>query len=258
MRRLALVLLGMWLFTVLLIPPAAEAGLLSGRGMERVENPDGSVTYYSRPSAPAPQSAPAAPPLRRSPVNWEQWLSPGGSGRLLNLLRYVAPDGTMYYVYYHAPVPEPQTPAPRPAPPRLQPEPEPTPPALGLTPLEAQLLELVNAERVAHGAGPLVVDEQLVKLARMKSQDMIDRGYFDHISPTYGSPFEMMRDHGVSYKSAGENLAGAFSVESAHRALMNSPGHRRNLLNPGYTHVGIGIVQGGPYGLMVTQLFVRR
>ncbi len=128
----------------------------------------------------------------------------------------------------------------------------------GLTAAEQQMLNLVNQERAKAGLKPLQADAQLTKLARMKSQDMINRGYFDHNSPTYGSPFDMMKSYGVSYRTAGENIAGNRSVQAAHTALMNSSGHRANILNPNYTHIGIGIVEGGPYGMMFTQMFVGR
>ena len=128
----------------------------------------------------------------------------------------------------------------------------------GLTAQEQQLVNLVNQERTSRGLPALKVDMTLVKTARMKSSDMVRNNYFAHQSPTYGSPFDLMRSQGVSYRAAGENLAGAPTVESAHRNLMNSPGHRANILNSRFTHVGIGIVSGGPYGLMVTQHFVGR
>ncbi|MCG0239781.1 MAG: CAP domain-containing protein [Firmicutes bacterium] len=152
-------------------------------------------------------------------------------------------------------------PQPVPKPPETTPAPKPQPPATdtqtsaGLTALEQQMLNLVNAERAKAGLAPLKADPTLTKLARMKSQDMIDKGYFGHNSPTYGSPFEMMQRFGVTYRTAGENLAGNPSVQGAHTSLMNSPGHRANILNPNFTNVGIGIIQGGPYGLMITQLF---
>ena len=87
---------------------------------------------------------------------------------------------------------------------------------------------------------------------------MIDKNYFDHTSPTYGSPFQMMSKHGVTYNYAGENLAGAPSVDIAHTNLMNSPGHRANILSPNYNYVGIGVKDGGPYGKMFVQEFVGR
>jgi uncharacterized YkwD family protein len=124
-----------------------------------------------------------------------------------------------------------------------------------MTAKEQEMLNLVNQERAKAGLNPLEPDMELVKLARMKAQDMIDNGYFAHQSPTYGSPFDMMRSAGITYRTAGENLAGAGTVQRAHTALMNSDGHRRNILNPAFDHVGIGIIEGGPYGLMCVQMF---
>jgi len=158
--------------------------------------------------------------------------------------------------YNPQPTPKPQ-PQPEPTP---QPEPEPAQPAPvhGLSSDEQKMVDLVNQERVSRGLKPLQVDMDLVKLARMKSQDMVDNNYFSHTSPTYGSPFQMMKDYGVSYRTAGENLAGAPNVNTAHTNLMNSDGHRANILNPDYTHIGIGIVKGSKYGQIYTQLFVGR
>lgn len=123
--------------------------------------------------------------------------------------------------------------------------------------LEWQMLDLVNQERAKAGVKPLQMDSKLVELARLKSQDMIDKNYFAHTSPTYGDPFQMMRSFGVTYTTAGENLAGNPSLTGAHTSLMNSPGHRANILNPDFTHVGIGVVKGGKYGMMITQLFTK-
>ncbi|MEW5919437.1 MAG: CAP domain-containing protein [Bacillota bacterium] len=134
--------------------------------------------------------------------------------------------------------------------------PPPPPAATVLTADEQQMWELVNAERTSRGLKALEVHPGLVKLARMKSQDMITNNYFAHQSPTYGSPFDMMRREGITYRYAGENLAGSPTVERAHTALMDSPGHRANILNPNFTHIGIGIVDGGRYGKMFTQMFI--
>lgn len=152
-----------------------------------------------------------------------------------------------------APAPKPtaqSTPAPAPA---SQPTPAPT---AGLTADEQKMVDLVNAERTAVGLTALEVDMRLVKTARMKSQDMIDKNYFDHNSPTYGSPFDLMKSQGITYRTAGENLAGHQTVESAHKGLMNSPGHKANILGKNYTHIGIGIIDGGKYGKMFTQHFI--
>lgn len=120
---------------------------------------------------------------------------------------------------------------------------------------EQQMIDLVNQERKKVGLSALTVDSRLVKVARMKSQDMIGKKYFAHQSPTYGSPFDMMKVQGITYKYAGENLAGAQTVQQAHTNLMNSSGHRANILNANYKKIGIGVVQGGPYGLMISQEF---
>jgi uncharacterized YkwD family protein len=127
-----------------------------------------------------------------------------------------------------------------------------------LTAKEQQMVNLVNQERAKVGLKPLAVDMTLVKLARQKSQDMIDKNYFGHQSPTYGSPFDMMKAAGVTYRAAGENLAGASTVDKAHVNLMNSSGHRANILNANFTHIGIGIIEGGPYGMMLTQMFIGK
>jgi uncharacterized YkwD family protein len=167
----------------------------------------------------------------------------------------------MYGSIKPAPTPAPEpTPEPTPVPePTPEPTPVPTPaPVKGLTADEQKMIDLVNKERQAAGLKPLIVDMDLVKTARMKSQDMIDNNYFAHNSPTYGSPFDLMKSQGITYRYAGENLAGAPTVERAHTGLMNSSGHRANILNPNYTHIGIGIVDGGPYGKMFTQHFVGR
>ena len=79
---------------------------------------------------------------------------------------------------------------------------------------------------------------------------------FNHTSPTYGSPFDVLKANGIAYRYAGENIAGAPTVERAHNALMQSPGHRANILNPNYNYIGIGIVDGGRYGKMYTQTFI--
>lgn len=153
------------------------------------------------------------------------------------------------------PQPEPRPPKPDPAP-VLNPE-QPQPGETELSAEELQLLQLVNEERLQAGLNELKIHPGLVELARLKSKDMIALHYFAHQSPTYGSPFEMMQQAGIAYTYAGENLAGASTVARAHTSLMNSPGHRANILNSNFTHVGIGIVDGGPYGKMVTQMFIK-
>jgi uncharacterized YkwD family protein len=127
-----------------------------------------------------------------------------------------------------------------------------------LTTQEQQMLNLINQARSQNNVAPLQADMQVTSVARIKAQDMIDNNYFSHNSPKYGSPFDMMKAFGVSYVEAGENIAGNQSVQNAENALMNSPGHRKNILNPAYTHIGIGIKSGGPYGNMFSQMFVSK
>lgn len=121
--------------------------------------------------------------------------------------------------------------------------------------LEARMLELVNKERLANGLRPLAPDPELTVVARKHSGDMFSRGYFAHDTPEGRCPFDRMHNGGVSFRAAGENLALAPSLQVAHSGLMNSPGHRANILGKDFGRVGIGILDGGMRGLMVTQNF---
>lgn len=115
-----------------------------------------------------------------------------------------------------------------------------------LNQFEREVFELTNIEREKQGLAPLQVDGELSKVAREKSRDMAVNGYFDHNSPTYGSPFDMMREYGISYHTAGENIAkGQRSPEEVVNAWMNSQGHRENILNGNFTHIGVGYVEQG-------------
>jgi uncharacterized membrane protein required for colicin V production len=121
---------------------------------------------------------------------------------------------------------------------------------------EAQLLKLVNDERTSRGLAALALDPRLVPVARGHSEEMFRLKYFGHQSPVVGSPFDRLAAARIPYGRAGENLAYAHSVSVAHRSLMDSPGHRENILRPDYTRVGIGVISAGPYGRMFTQLFI--
>lgn len=126
----------------------------------------------------------------------------------------------------------------------------------GLTADEQLMFDMVNQERVKAGVAPLKIDMRMVQSARTKSQDMIANNYFSHTSPTLGGFASLIRNAtGSDYSYVGENLAGNRTVEAAMKAFMNSEGHKKNILNPKYTHIGIGIVSGGPYGKMFTQHF---
>jgi uncharacterized protein YkwD len=121
--------------------------------------------------------------------------------------------------------------------------------------LEAEMLRLVNQERVANGLAPLEADPELTEVARRHSVDMFARGYFSHNTPDGKSPFDRIRESEVRFRTAGENLALAPTLQIAHTGLMNSPGHRANILRPQFGRVGIGVLDGGRRGLMVTQNF---
>lgn len=117
----------------------------------------------------------------------------------------------------------------------------------------------MNVERAKEGLKPLVIDAAMSKGARAKSQDMADKGYFDHKSPTYGSPFEMMKTFGVSYTTAGENIAaGQSSPEAVVAGWMNSPGHRANIMNGNFGRIGVGFVSANQgYRYYWTQWFAN-
>ena len=121
--------------------------------------------------------------------------------------------------------------------------------------LEKQMLDLVNQERVKAGLKPLAPDPELTEVARKHSADMFARGYFAHDTPEGVTPFDRMRAANVRFLTAGENLALAPTIPVAHTGLMNSPGHRANILRPEFGRVGIGVMDGGMRGLMVSQEF---
>ena len=120
---------------------------------------------------------------------------------------------------------------------------------------ESEVVRLVNEVRVKNGLNKLTEDWELSRVARYKSQDMRDNKYFSHTSPVYGSPFEMMKNFGISYRSAAENIAkGQKTPQAVVNGWMNSSGHRANILNASYTHIGVGYVADGNYW---TQMFIR-
>lgn len=129
----------------------------------------------------------------------------------------------------------------------------------GIQNIEQQVIELTNQERAKQGLKPLQADAKLSDVARKKSADMRDQGYFSHQSPTYGSPFNMMKQFGIQYSAAAENIAaGQSSADAVVKAWMESPGHRKNILNPDMTHIGVGYVSGGSYGNYWTQMFIKK
>ena len=121
------------------------------------------------------------------------------------------------------------------------------------------VLNLVNAERKKQGLNALTLSTKLTSIATTKAQDMAQNNYFSHTSPTYGSPFEMLQRFGVSYRTAGENIAaGQRTPEEVMQSWMNSSGHRANILNAKYTELGVGYYKGGSYGSYWVQLFTGK
>jgi uncharacterized YkwD family protein len=124
---------------------------------------------------------------------------------------------------------------------------------------QQEVLNIVNKERAAKGLSALKFNAELSKVATTKSQDMIDKNYFAHNSPTYGSPFDMMKKFGITYKSAGENIAmGQKTPQEVMTAWMNSEGHRKNILNSSFTEIGIGIAKDKNGRLYWTQMFIGK
>ncbi|MFJ7736580.1 CAP domain-containing protein [Lysinibacillus sp. NPDC097287] len=121
---------------------------------------------------------------------------------------------------------------------------------------EQEVVKLTNAERTKAGLAPLQTDTKLMAAAREKSQDMQSKNYFSHTSPTFGSPFDRLKALGISYKAAGENIAkGQRTPQEVVKAWMNSPGHRANILNANFTHIGVGYVKTGNHW---TQQFIKK
>ncbi len=121
--------------------------------------------------------------------------------------------------------------------------------------LEKRMIDLVNMERAKQGLKTLAFNQNLTDIARAHSADMFERGYFSHYSPEGKTVADRAAEHQISYVVIGENLAYAPTLELAHNGLMNSPGHRANILSPDFGEVGIGVMDGGVFGLMITQVF---
>ena len=147
--------------------------------------------------------------------------------------------------------PATEAPVPAQAPTETPTEPQQT---QAINPYEQEVVRLINEIRTQYGLEQLAVNAELSRVARIKSQDMHDRGYFSHTSPTYGSPFEMMKQFGIRYRTAGENIAmGYRSPQAVVNGWMNSPGHRANILNGSFSEIGMGYVENGNYW---TQMFI--
>lgn len=121
-----------------------------------------------------------------------------------------------------------------------------------------QVLTLTNAERSKNGLSPLKWDSSLASLAEKHCKDMIERNFFSHNNPDGETPFDRMKKAGILYMVAGENIAaGQYSPEAVVESWMNSEGHRKNILNPNFTYLGVGVIKGGKYGIYWAQEFAR-
>ena len=127
-----------------------------------------------------------------------------------------------------------------------------------LTSDELEVFNLINAQRTKNGLSALKIDSEVQNVARIKAQDMVNNSYFSHTSPTYGTPFEMLQSFKVSYKTAGENIAGNSTNSVAVNAWMNSSGHKANILNSSFNYTGIGVVSSPKYGKMYVQMFIGK
>jgi uncharacterized YkwD family protein len=225
-------------------------------GVELPELNRGGIPSPEQGAAPAPQEratpapeqeAPApAPQERATPAPEQEAPAPAPQERATPAPEQEAP----------APAPQERTaPAPQeeaaPAPEQKQ-----TPTGTEISAFESRVIDLTNEQRRKNGLPNLQPDTALSNVAQEKSNDMQAKNYFSHTSPTYGSPFDMMRDFGVSYNTAGENIAmGQRSAEEVVNAWMNSEGHRKNILSPNYTHIGVGHTSQGNYW---TQMFIGK
>ena len=127
-----------------------------------------------------------------------------------------------------------------------------------LTADEKEVFNLINAKRTANGLSALNIDNELQNVARIKAQDMVDNNYFAHNSPTYGTPFQMIKNFGITYKAAGENIAGNSTNQGAVNAWMNSEGHRANILSNNYNYTGVAVVKSPKYGKIYVQMFIGK
>ncbi|HHX51184.1 MAG TPA: hypothetical protein GX711_07080 [Clostridia bacterium] len=237
-KRFLSVILFLALLPFLLIPAPAEASWGAAKLLE-LRNQEPAAPPTETPPAPVPED-----PADITPA------PPAGSiaDKILELRRQKT----------NPPVVPPETEQPLPEDPTV---PDPVPPGNTdprILHYDAQLLiNLVNTERQANGLKPLAYLEPLGRAAIDKSLDMLENNYFSHISPTYGSFAQMVYNRGIPFRSVGENLAMARNTEHAHRLLMTSELHRKNILNPNFNRVGVGIVQS-PYGVIVTELFIMQ
>lgn len=129
---------------------------------------------------------------------------------------------------------------------------------VNLTSDESQLLSIINNEREKNNLPELQIDENLQNVAKLKANDIVQNNYFSHISPTYGTPFEMLKAHNIAYKTASENIAGNSNIQSAYDAWISSESHKENILSNDYNYTGIAVVDSIAYGKIIVELFIGK
>lgn len=127
-----------------------------------------------------------------------------------------------------------------------------------LTSDESELLKLINLEREKNNLPNFEIDDALQNVARLKANDIVQNNYFSHTSPTYGTPFEMLKNNSIAYKTASENIAGNSSIAGAVESWLNSDTHKENILSTNYNYTGIAVVDSIAYGKVIVELFVGR
>lgn len=127
-----------------------------------------------------------------------------------------------------------------------------------LTSDESELLKLINLEREKNNLPNFEIDDALQNVARLKANDIVQNNYFSHTSPTYGTPFEMLKNNSIAYKTASENIAGNSSISGAVESWLNSDTHKENILSTNYNYTGIAVVDSIAYGKVIVELFVGR
>lgn len=123
---------------------------------------------------------------------------------------------------------------------------------------EQEILDLINQKREEAGLNKLKIDDDLQNVCRIKAEEMVEKEYFSHTSPKFGTPFEMLKKEGIEYKVAGENIAGNSDNEKAVEAWMNSENHKSNILNKAYNYTGVAVVDSKKYGKIYVQMFIGR
>lgn len=212
-------------------------------------NPEDEMFRKKRENTPAPYNPPNTSTTSPS--------TPNSPTPIPNPYVYYYPTATPYVAPPTNPsvpyIPDP-TATPYVSAPTVIPEP---PTSTDTNQVEQEIFNLTNEERQKNGVSPLTFSNEIAAVARAHSQDMNDRNFFSHNNPDGLDPFQRMRIGGISFSTAGENIAGGQSASIMMTNWMNSPGHRANILNPAFHKIGVGVATNGKYGLLATQDFTN-